>query len=293
MYRISAMKKMTNDAVSKARRVLPVLVYYALMGKTITYGELGEITGDHYRSFKPAFGQVQRWIREFSAIQKVEPLQLAIIVVLRGGSLPGPGAIRWRLEVNRLGSESTPEVIGLLFRDEQEKIFNWPDWHLLLEWLKLAPYVPAKTPISEITRALLQRDGGGAGESKAHYRLKKYISANPHVVDVPASCSRRETEFVFPSLDRADVMFEHERKLYIVEVKSIEADEVELTRGIYQAVKYLALSKALQRDMNRSPLACACLAIEGCLTRELKSRSELLGVKVFERIAVPNHFKAF
>jgi len=286
------MKVRSENAIAKAKRVLPVLVYYAHMGRTLTYGQLGEITGDHHRSFRAAFGLIHEWIEKFAKERAERPLPLAVIVVQQGKSLPGAGAIRWRLAANRLSADVDQSVINLLFKDEHRSIFRYPDWRALLQQLRLTPYFPIKKSIDEVTKELVQEEYGTEGESEAHRRLKYFISANPLAAGLPLDCSLEGVEYVLPSLDRVDVMFKVEGVMFAVEVKSHEAKENEIIRGFYQVIKYEALCKALQRDRNFPPLAQAFLVTSAILTQELRDRARLLEVPVIEGVSVPKQFRA-
>ena len=118
-----------------------------------------------------------------------------------------------------------------------------------------------------------------------------FISKNPVVVELNPDCKLEGMEYVLPSLDRVDVMFKHLEVLYAVEVKSHEANDIELVRGLYQVVKYEALSRALQKDRNHPPLAHACLATSAILTDEVRERARLLRVTVIEGISIPKNLQ--
>ena len=289
---MASMKRPTVNAEQKAARVLPVLTYYAsVVRKTLTYGDLAGITGDHHRAFKPAFALLHRWISESAKRRRLRELPLAIIVVQKGKTIPGAGAIRWRLRDNNLPLTVGQDVIDALFKEEQRKIFDFDNWQEILDDRGLKPYVPKKTDISTITEKLVGRYAGGEGESESHRKLKLFISTHPQSAHLPATCELINVEFTFPSLDRADVAFTIGDELFIVEVKSSEADQIEITRGIYQVVKYKALAIAVQKDRSIKPKVSACLALEGSMTNETRTRAGLLGVKVIESIKVPNNFK--
>jgi len=268
------MKARSENARQKAMRVLPVLIYYAQMRRTLTYGELGELTGDHHRSFRSAFGVIHEWVEDFAKRRGDEALPLAIIVVQQGRSIPGRGAITWRLRTNGLSSDVDQSVVEALFKDERHKIFEYPEWKALLQDRHLKPYVPSKKPIDELTKQMMQRCYGEEVESAAHRRLKLFISNNPMAAGLHPNCKLEGTEYVLPSLDRIDVMFRHLEVLYPIEVKSHEADEIELVRGLYQVVKYEALSRALQKDRNNPPLAHACLATRALVFCKLRWSTE-------------------
>jgi hypothetical protein len=285
------MKIRSENARQKAMRVFPVLVYYAQVHRTLTYGDLGRITGDHHRSFRAAFGVIHDWIEDFAEKEETEALPIAIIVVQQGKSIPGPGAIRWRLRVHGLPNDVSQPVVEALFKEERHKIFEYSQWKSILQAHNLQPYIPQKRPIDEVTKKLIEQQHGGAPESLAHRRLKLFISKNPKEAGLDSSCKLEGVEYVFPSLDRVDVMFSHLGNLYSVEVKSEDVNEDELVKGLYQAVKYRALGKALQKDRNCPPLAHSCLVTSATLTEELWERARLLQVPVIDGVRVPKSFR--
>ncbi len=94
----------------------------------------------------------------------------------------------------------------------------------------------------------VQRKYGPGGESIAHRTLKEWVAAHPEEVGLDPA-TRGQTEFRFPSADRADVVFFHptqDRLVHVVEVE-LEGD-AELRVGLFQAVKYRALARAVNTE---------------------------------------------
>ncbi len=274
----------TDNAIEKARRVFPVLAYYAsVLRKTLTYGDLAQITGDHHRSFRYAFDVIHNWVEESAGKYGFIKLPLAIIVVQKGGSLPGPGAIRWRLKENGLPESSNPGIIQSLFKHEQDNIFEFPYWDKVIADHKLLPYLPKLRDIAEITKELAKRRHTGA-ESAAHKQLKEAIGKHPELIGLPKSAKLIGFEVTLHSLDRADLVLEHDGVLYPIEVKSHEVDEPEFTRGVYQAIKYQALFSARQKDAGRSGIVQARLACGRVATPEEQLRCLLLDVPLFHNL---------
>jgi hypothetical protein len=265
-------------SVAKAARALPVLVYYAtVLRRTLTYGDLGDITADHPHSFKPAFAQIHEWVGQSAALHGFEKLPLAIIVVQQGKSTPGAGAIRWRLEANHLSENSTPDVIEAMFEREHRRIFEFKHWNTVLADQKIAPYEPRTTSIESITNALKKR-GAPKGESEAHRSLKKYVGANPTSIALPRGTKLVDYEVVLPSLDRVDILFRNADTIFPIEIKSHEVDELEFTRGVYQTVKYRSLFEAYEMDCGSSNKVEARLVCGRPASKGERLRCQLLGV---------------
>ncbi len=276
--------QVTKNSVAKASRVLPVLFYYAtVLRRTLTYGELGKITGDHHRSFKPAFAVIHNWIKQSAEHHNFERLPLAIIVVQQGKSIPGAGAIKWRLAENGLSLDSKTEIIQALFAREQQRIFEFDYWATVLHDYKIEPYVPEIKPIASITQALVKR-GFPRGESDAHRKLKEFVARNPTSIGLHKEAQFLGYEIVLPSLDRADLAFKHANTIYPIEVKSHEVDEIEFIRGIYQAIKYQCLFDAREKDAGSSSRVEARLVCGRPVSPAEALRCLLLGVPLFPNI---------
>ena len=117
-------------------------------------------------------------------------------------------------------------------------------------------------------------------ETEAHKALKNWVAKNPRVIESTISFQAGETEWLFASSDRADVMFKHDDGCIAVEVKASEAPDTELKRGIYQCVKYGALLRAELKAKNKVPNGLAVLVTERRLPSKLQNLADLLGVRV-------------
>ena len=141
------------------------------------------------------------------------------------------------------------------------------------------------------TGQLQKRYGHGSGESTAHRRLKYYVSQNPYRLGLPKSVKLDRVEFPYPSMDKADVLFLNGQQWIPVEVKSKDADELEITRGIYQCAKYDALSHLLMIVSGKEPLVRSILALEGTFPPALEPMRRALQLKVIDQVKVPQRFK--
>jgi hypothetical protein len=272
---------LSEKSIDRAKRIFPVLVYYAsVVQRTLTYGDLAKLTNDHHRPLKFAFELIHDWIEKVAPTLGIEKLPLAIIVVNQDSAVPGPGAIRWRLEHHGLPLDSPPPVIAALFHLEQQIIFDFPHWKLLLDPLGLKAYVPPKTDIGKVTQAIEAADYS-AGESKAHLDLKNFVSMHPESVGLSRRARLVGTEVFLPSDDRMDILFEDANRLIVIEVKPDFVDESEFTRGIYQCVKYAALLKAREVDLGSQRAIESRMACSRAPTTSESVRSELLQIECY------------
>ncbi len=136
-------------------------------------------------------------------------------------------------------------------------------------------------------------------ESKEHEKLKTFIANCPKhfpksILDKlnlePSSLPQTGAiEHPLKSGDRIDVLFEKPSLTLAVEVKSIHSLEDDITRGLYQCIKYRALLEAQQKVEGKSTkIIDAVLILEGRLTLEKQKRiSKLFDILVCERFKYP------
>lgn len=279
-----------------ARRALPVLVYYAsVLNKPITYKELGALTDTFQRSFRHPFGYIHQWMKILSSElgESIPPIPL--LVFEKGKNTPAEGGIEWFFNDLKRGlklsksdiAEMPPAKAKAMFEAVIGEITRYPNWNQVLTRLELDTYSPPESSINEITEELARRLG--TGESPEHKKLKLFIARRPQAVGIKKAVFRTQLEYVFPSLDRADILFEATDSEWIcVEVKALDADEAEITRGLYQCLKYTALGIGLKRDLAKPPNVRSVLAMEGELSPSLKTRRKALGIEVIESMVVPD-----
>ena len=127
-----------------------------------------------------------------------------------------------------------------------------------------------------------ERDGlpyGRSGEGPNHRRLRLWTKRHPRKVVDRLHVDRSETEVPLESGDRVDVVYYAEGKTVVVEVKSIDSDEDDIRRGIYQCVKYKAVKRAHYRALGIRCSVRSLLVTERALDGELKQIAERLKVE--------------
>lgn len=83
------------------------------------------------------------------------------------------------------------------------------------------------------------------GESDAHLALKEYVAAHPKLFAEYGQFSPGLLEVRLLSGDEVDVLFQNEEMTLAVEIKTASAPPGELTRGLFQCVKYRAVLRAM------------------------------------------------
>ena len=127
-----------------------------------------------------------------------------------------------------------------------------------------------------------ERDGlryGRSGEGPNHKRLRLWVKKHPDKVEERFHVVRSETEVTLLSGDRVDVVYYGEGKTVAVEVKSIDSDQDDIRRGIYQCVKYEAVMRAQYRAQGKRWSVRSLLVTESPLDDELKQIVERLKVE--------------
>ena len=160
------------------------------------------------------------------------------------------------------------------------KIYGYSKWAKVLKEFGL---IPAKQDFSNFNKRV-GRESDGVSESKKHQELKNYISTHPHVIGLRAHISPGDVEYSLPSGDTLDVYFENKKEHIGVEVKSSFSDFADITRGLYQCIKYQAVLEARQAAMGKPKNAHTILALGGQLPAELIALKNVLGVEVVENI---------
>lgn len=277
-----------------ARAALPILVWCAKNGKTITYGQLDqEIVnrghGHHVMAVQYGYpaGSIGSALIETEEEwgESIPPLNA--IVVNASSGLPGRG-VNYYLERYYEPDESVDDMSEdekrAVVEDIHEDIFAYEHWDDVLNEYGLRPIrdgiVEEAVDADEIDTP--SRGGWSSeAESKQHNNLKAFVAVNPQVVGLLENNSQGQTEYLFASGDRADVVFETENGYLGVEVKSIISNDTDLNRGLFQAVKYQALLRSEQKAVLSPPTARAVLVTERSLPAALQNLADVLGIAVY------------
>ncbi len=293
--------KMTREryrgkSVVRSEHLLPILAYFAsVRRRPVTYGELAPLIGAYHRNLGRPLMFVGQELTELRKSWHDENIPLIqFLAYNKQTKLPGTGGLNWLLrdllshKKNRVRTKDDRQAA---VETVWNQIFSYEHWEEVLDHFKLPPYRPQLPDLESTTKQLAKRYRTGSAESLRHLRLKHFVSKNPMRIKLPVRTELKEIEFQYPSMDRVDVLFRNGGQLIAVEVKALDADEYEITRGIYQCVKYRALSKALLVGRNQRPRVRSILVLEGRLPATLQGLQESLEVELVEGVAVPTAFK--
>lgn len=266
----------------RALEALPILVRQAIAGQTIYYSDIAaELEMPNARNMNFVLGAVGSSMLQLGVAwgEAVPPIQA--LVVNKTTELPGEGF-----------SEFAPDPAGFRAATHAAKrrmvqgmlahVFSYSRWGAVLSHFGIQP--PPPPDLSTLLPLDARRRLGSGGESDAHRALKERIAAEPTVVGLAATGFTAHIEYVFPSADAVDILFQGNDQRVAVEVKSRISDSGDLLRGLFQCIKYRALLDAEASVEQRSPDGRVLLALEGTLPVDLARIARTLGISVQENI---------
>lgn len=275
---------LTGDKLyqQRARAALPLLVRQASAGEPITYENLaGELGMPNARNLNYVLGSIGQSIIIVGKEWQLEVPPIQCLVVNKNSGLPGEGISEFLgtlSDYRKLTRRQRRQVLDV----ELAKIYGFSKWAGVLEFFGLSP---AEIDFGGLVDQAQKR---GAGESEAHRVLKAYVARQPQIIGLPSFGSPGEQEYALPSGDFVDVFFENRSEHIGVEVKPMLADEGDVTRGIYQCIKYQAVLEAMQSARGRAKNVRTVLVLAGLLPKRLMALKNLLGVEVIDGIVPPS-----
>lgn len=276
------LKPLTGDkfAAEMARFALPILVRQARSGQSMTYSALAaELSIPFDLSTKFPLEAIGKALEQLSKLQSGKPIPpLQYLVVKAGTDVPGDGFNAYHPGYSGLSRQEKRAVTAHLHAD----IVHYPHWNDVLAKLNLVP-LAASGFAAEITKA---RSRCGGSEGPEHKSLKDYIASQPKLFGLPANTAGK-TEQLLPSGDRPDVTFEGKHSVVLIEVKAASCPEDELTRGVFQAVKYRAVIEASDIAEPQERFRRVILVLGGVLSNRHRALANLLGVEVMEEVQIP------
>ena len=233
----------TEATRQNVRLMLPVLIHWAKSGHNEhTYGDLIHSIGkSKFSGIGHALYAVQEVLNALS--RKAGNKDIPTLNSLCKNAktmLPSEGFEFVSPKYNKLDEAGKRVFIEGL----DSKACNYPHWDWVLDQLELKEATPFTVEQLEAIKKTCQNCGAGEGEE--HKTLKEYIRKHPDSLgydDVVVA----EIEHILPSGDRLDVYFELSDGTHVaIEVKPSTSPEQDVTRGIFQCVKYYAVMEALR-----------------------------------------------
>lgn len=275
-----------------ARNSLPLLVWCAQHGRTITYGHLDRELirrglGHHVHAAVYGYpaGAIGSALIETEQETGLIIPPLNALVVNKSSGLPGNGCDYFLDHYVRDGRNQnlTAADRKAIAEQVQEDAFNYQDWDDILNLYEMTPIVddiPLETEEDDIEFIPPTRGWSSEEESEEHRALKNYVLNNPQVILGSRRGWTGTIEFPLPSGDYVDVFFKGHGRKVAVEVKSIISNDQDISRGLFQCIKYRAVTRAWQRTLQEIPNGNSVLVVQRELPRNLKYTANMLAIDV-------------
>ena len=257
-------------------QIIPILVCWAKYGLTNkTYGDLIHALGyTRYSGIGDQLGNVETVMRELRKMTGEDVPTLNALVKKNGIPSDGFGFVYPNYNGLTL-SEKLVFVAGI-----NEKALNYQKWDWVLDQLGLQP---SKIITEQELEAISVHVGGGEG--KEHKAIKEFVYKHPESLGV-TGVTRKETEHPLPSGDRLDVYFETSDCRYAIEVKPSTSPDDDITRGIFQCVKYKAVMEAIRKIGYDKYAVSTLLVTASGLSERNKKLAEALNVPYTENYKI-------
>lgn len=269
-----------SNADQKMKLLIPLLVKWAResWNEPHYYSEAAELIGGYSnRVLGDLLGKC--WSHVIQPIAPTAP-PLNSLVCSKSKGVPSNGLDY----VDKKYSDLTTEEK----RDYARKA-NWDahnyDWNPVLRTLGLKP-LPTVAPSTQKVLAESKHHYGKGGESVHHKNIKAFVFDNPSSVGISSPIVIKRIEEILQSNDIVDVYFETADEIYAVEVKSHISDDLDVLRGVFQAVKYKAVLEA------QSMIACdtrkvnSLLVIGRDLPADAANAAAALNVKIISNFKI-------
>jgi hypothetical protein len=262
----------------RALSALPILVRQASAEQTIFYSDLADELGmQNERNLNYVLGSVATSLMMLSERwgKNIPPLQA--IVVNQRDRLPGVGFAQGIAKPEMLlgaSKRTRRQIVNAMLAD----VYAYKDWRAVLGHFGVVQDLRKEIAVSVVQASLVH----GGPESDAHKDLKYHIAENPHAIGLHKSILSTSVEHKLPSGDQLDILFLTRGAYVGVEVKSHISSEADLTRGIFQCVKYEAVLNAVAQSEGARIDVSTILAIGGKLPKHLRALANTLGVTVVE-----------
>ena len=268
----------------RARRALPILVRQAASQKPIFYEALAnELAMPNPRNLNWVLGSVGVTLQELArkpgwneGIPHIQSL-----VINQQSRLPGSGFEGFLADRLSGYQDLAPAAKRAYLDGYWHDIFAYPRWPNVLKACGLAP---ANSDAADIIDKAKTGKSGGGGEGPEHQALKEFVRRNPTTVGLPSGFPHGTPEAPLPSGDKLDVLFSARNRMLAVEVESHISNNVDLTRGLFQCVKYRAVMDAGARIQGGHHHLDAVLVVGPRFPKRLKPLQSSLGIEVFELI---------
>ena len=274
----------SEKSVGHVKMMIPILVRWAKQGlSNKTYNDLIKELGlGIFSGIGRQLGYVSDVIEKLKEVTGEDIPTLNALVKSEKTHLPSEGFSYVSEDYENMSEEDKKTyVMGL-----NAKAFQYKKWDWVLVSLGLAPSISIDE--IETIREKIKKEYKSEGESPYHKNLKDYICNHPEIVGIKdKEVTKRETEHQLLSGDKLDVYFESfDGSKIAVEVKSRISKETDITRGLFQCIKYQAVLDAECRAKLEEPQNTVFLVLEGQLSVDNKRIRNVFDINVIENVII-------
>ena len=259
-----------------ALKMIPVLIRWALgaWDKPHYYSDLSAAVGHKTNQIGNVMGVIQDIIDNLQKKSGKKIPTLNSLVSSKSTDLPSDGFDYVINNYSKLSDDSKKGEVKKLNLEAHRYEWGW-----VLDALGLKP---AKIFTPEELSKLKSPYHGSGGEGEEHNSIKNYISCHPESIGIKDVLISK-TEYDLLSGDRLDVYFECKRNCHIaVEVKPSSSSENDVTRGIFQCVKYQAVMDASRIADYGNYNNKVILVLAGHMSQKNKQLANDLSIKYIE-----------
>lgn len=266
----------TEKTRENVRKAIPVFIHWAQTGQTNhTYSDLIIALGkNRFSGVGHVLGMVQDVVEALAKKLETKIPTLNSLIKDKNTGLPAAGFSYVEPSYNTWSDEGK----RIFVKGLDEEAINYPHWNMILDELGLSPLLSFSP--EEIDKIKNPQRCGFGGESPEHKALKDYVKSHPSCLGV-TEIINADVEHILPSGDRLDVYFECiDGSRVAVEVKPSISDDSDITRGIFQCIKYKAILEALTKADGTNAPVKAILVVRRDFSDLHQRLINLLGVDV-------------
>lgn len=268
----------TSKSRDIVRKMIPMLISWARQGRTdMTYQDMAKAADLNTWRIGHQLGLLHD---VFTELEKRTGRHIPVLNTFcksKSTKVPSCGFSYVERNYESMTLDEQQKIITLIENDA----INYPDWDWVLDQLGL---LPAKAFTEEDLENISKNFRGFGGEGPDHKALKEYLQSHPETIGV-SDVESADVEHCLPSGDRLDLHFNLKNGDRVaVEVKPATAPDDDVTRGIFQCVKYRAVLDAMKKAACMNYKNRVILAIGGTLSESNRNLADLLAVPYFESI---------
>ena len=262
------------------------LIHAAKRRSSLTYGEAKrrlETELDFDTIFPPMMGvPAGALMNRILRVRSDCPL-LNILLVRQRDAMPGDGAGSFMADYlgrPRLATDGYRDKHPRQWRAACDEVAT--DVYAFGEWDQVYREAFGQNLPTATSSEGTERDGisrARSGEGPNHRALRLWVRDNPGRIRRGYRNFDTDTEVFLDSADRVDVVYYGRTLTVVLEVKSVDSDDADLRRGVFQCIKYRAVMEAM--DIRSEPQVVPVLITQTPLPGDLAELVRRHGIQHF------------